>query len=93
MVQLDSAQKFSIMRTLGWDSTVYGNVKEELPPGMPPVKGKAVHTSHYKDANLHHNLVTGHTMSGIHHLVKQTPIAFFARSNRQLKLQPMDLNS
>jgi hypothetical protein len=29
-----------------WASTVYGKVKEELPPDMPPPKGKAVRTSH-----------------------------------------------
>jgi hypothetical protein len=78
--------------TYNWASTVYGNVKAELPPDMPPPKGNTVHNSHYQDANLHHDLVTGCAMSGILHLVNQTPVASFTRSNRQRKLQCMDLN-
>ena len=58
-----------------WSSSLYGNVKEELPPDMPTPRGKLARTSTYQDANLHHDLVTGRAMSGIIYLVNQTPIA------------------
>jgi hypothetical protein len=33
-----------------WSSSIYGNVKEELPPDMPTPRGKLVRTSTYQDA-------------------------------------------
>ena len=68
-----------------WASTVYGKVKEELPPDMPPPKGKAVRTSHYQDANLYHDLVTGRAMSGVLHLVNQTPVASFCKKQQTVE--------
>ena len=68
-----------------WASTVYGKVKEELPPDMPPPKGKAVRTSHYQDANLYHDLVTGRAMSGALHLVNQTPVASFCKKQQTVE--------
>jgi hypothetical protein len=68
-----------------WGSTVYGIVKEELPPYMPPPKGKAVRTSHYQDVNLYHDLVTGRAMSGILHLVNQTPVASFCKKQQTVE--------
>jgi hypothetical protein len=58
-----------------WSSSIYGNVKEELPPDITTPRGKLVRTLTYQDSNLYHDLVTGRAMSGIIHLVKQTPIA------------------
>jgi hypothetical protein len=68
-----------------WASTVYSKVKEELPPDIPPPKGKAVRTSHYQDANLYHDLVTGQAMSGILHLVNQTPDASFCKKQQTVE--------
>jgi hypothetical protein len=68
-----------------WASTLYGKVKEELPPDMPPPKGNAVRTSHYQDANLYHNLVTGRAMSGIVHLVNQKPVASFSKKQQTVE--------
>jgi hypothetical protein len=62
--------------THDWSFTVYGNVKEDHPLDTPPPKGKAVCTSHYQDANFHNDMVTGCAMSGIFHLVYQTPSSF-----------------
>jgi hypothetical protein len=46
---------------------------------MPQPKGKMVRTTTYADANLMHDLVTGRSMSGILHLLNQTPIQWFAK--------------
>jgi hypothetical protein len=66
-------------KTYDWMSTVYGNHKEELPDNMPEPKGKPFRTTTYADANLMHCLVTGRSMSGIIHLVNQTPIQWFCK--------------
>jgi hypothetical protein len=52
---------------------------------MPPPKGKSVRTSHYQDANLYHDLVTGRAMSGILHLVNQTPVASFCKKQQTVE--------
>jgi hypothetical protein len=62
-----------------WINSVYGPNEEELPFNMPPPKGKAFRTTTYQDANLMHCLVTGRSMSGIIHMVNQTPIQWFCK--------------
>jgi hypothetical protein len=42
-----------------WSSSVYGDVKEIIPADIPEPKGKYVTLSHYFDANLYHDMVTG----------------------------------
>jgi Reverse transcriptase (RNA-dependent DNA polymerase) len=68
-----------------WCSTIYGDVDEELPPDMPPPKGKAMRLTTYQDANLYHDLVNGRAMSGILHFVNQTPIAWFAKKQKTVE--------
>ena len=62
-----------------WINSIYGPHKEELPSDMPTPKGKAVRTTTYCDANLLHCLATGRSMSGIVHLVNQTPSSWFCK--------------
>jgi hypothetical protein len=49
---------------------------------MPDPLGKMVSTTTFCDANLYHDVVTGRSMTGILHMVNQTPIDWF--SKRQL---------
>jgi hypothetical protein len=62
-----------------WEQTVYGGINEELPEDMPDPKGKPVRITTYEDANLMHDLVTGRSMTGILHLLNQTPIHWYSR--------------
>ena len=62
-----------------WARTVYGEVKEEVPENAPPPKGKGVLTTTYKDANLNHCLVSGKAVSGILHLLNQTPVDWYTK--------------
>ena len=62
-----------------WINSVYGPNEEDLPPDMPKPKGKPMRTTCYADANLMHCLVTGRSMSGIIHLLNQTPIQWFCK--------------
>ena len=65
--------------TYDWIYSVYGQSKEELPTHMPPPRGKPVRTSTFEDANLMHDLTTGRSVTGILHLVNQTPVEWFSK--------------
>jgi hypothetical protein len=58
---------YSDYQALGynWSSSVYGNVKEIIPTDIPEPKGKYVTLSHYFDANLNHDMVTGRSVTAI----------------------------
>ena len=45
----------------------------------PEPKGKRVVLTPYKDANLYHDMMTGKAVTGILHLIIQTPINWFAK--------------
>ena len=62
-----------------WDYSVYGNVKEELPKDAPEPLGKYVTTTHYVDANLFHDILTGRSVTGILHLMNKTPIDYYSK--------------
>ena len=62
-----------------WITSVYGPITEELPQDMPIPRGKFVRTTTYQDANLMHDLVTGRSMTGILHILNQTPIQWFSK--------------
>jgi hypothetical protein len=62
-----------------WINSIYGPNVEELPSMMPTPLGKPFRTTTYADANLMHCLVTGRSMSGIIHMVNQTPIQWFCK--------------
>ena len=53
--------------------TVYGSPTEITPTDIPKPRGKHVTTIHYVDANLHHDLVTGRSVTAILHIVNGTP--------------------
>jgi hypothetical protein len=59
---------------------VYGNVEEMIPNDIPVPLGKEVVLSHYKDANLYHNLITGRSVTGVLHLVNQMPVEWFSKA-------------
>ena len=66
---------------------IYGNIKEELPYDMPEPLGKPVITTTYEDANLYHDYMTGRSVTGILHLVNQTPIDWYCKSQAILLLR------
>ena len=62
-----------------WAYTVYGNVKEVIPKDVPELLGNPVTLTHFVDANLYHDMITGHSVTGILHLVNKTPIDWFSK--------------
>ena len=62
-----------------WTYSVYGHVEEMLPHDAPEPLGKYVTLSHYVDANLFHDMITGCSVTGILHLANQTPIDWYSK--------------
>ena len=62
-----------------WSYTVYSGAKEEIPKNAPEPLGKFVRTTHYMDANLMHDLISGSSVSGILHFLNKTPIDWYSK--------------
>jgi Reverse transcriptase (RNA-dependent DNA polymerase) len=62
--------------------TLFGvktSVSEMLPSDAPKPLGKCVTLTHYYDANLFHDIVTGHSVTGILHLINKTPLDWYSK--------------
>ena len=57
-----------------WTRSVYSGACEQIPHDIPKPLGKHVQTTHYVDANLHHDLATGKAVTAVLHFLNQTPI-------------------
>jgi hypothetical protein len=68
-----------------WSRSVYGEPKEILPTDAPSPLGNYVTTTHYVDANLMHDLITGRSVTGILHLVNKTPIEWFSKKQARVE--------
>ena len=62
-----------------WTYSVYGSGKEIIPDDIPEPLGRFVTLTHYLDANLYHDLLTGRSVTGILHFVNQTPIDWYSK--------------
>ena len=56
-----------------------GEISEVLPHDAPPPLGKEVVLTHYVDANLFHDTLTGRSVTGILHMMNATPIDWFSK--------------
>ena len=52
-----------------WEQSVYGDVKEGLPHDAPEALGLPVVLTHYVDANLYNDMLTGRSVTGILHFI------------------------
>jgi hypothetical protein len=62
-----------------WTRSVYGNVSEVLPKDAPKPLGKPIIIRTYVDANLMHDLVTGRAVTGVLHMINQTPVEWYSK--------------
>ena len=69
-----------------WSHTVYGKVKEAIPRDAPPPLGKRVVHTTLEDANLHHDYVTGRSVTGILHFLNQTPVEWYAKKQATVEV-------
>jgi hypothetical protein len=61
-----------------WES-VYAPVSEDIPHDAPEPLGHFITFTHYVDANLMHDIVTGCSVTGVLHLINETPIDWFSK--------------
>jgi hypothetical protein len=66
-------------RMVSWDTLVYRDASEQLPHEFPVPLGKPVVLTHFVDANLYHDWVTGRSVTGILSLINQTPIDWYSK--------------
>lgn len=62
-----------------WENSVYGEVAELIPSDAPAPKGRPVTLTHYVDANLYHDCLTGRSVTGILHFINATPIDWYSK--------------
>ena len=62
-----------------WARSVYGDVVEVIPSDCPKALGKYVTLTHYVDANLYHDMLTGRSVTGILHLINKCPIDWYSK--------------
>jgi hypothetical protein len=62
-----------------WDYSVYGEVDEIMPRDAPEPLGRAVQITHYVDANLYHDYLTGRSVTGIIDLLNGTPMDWYCK--------------
>jgi hypothetical protein len=66
-------------RHFDWANSCYRGAHEDIPSNAPEPKGKSVVTTSFYDANLYHDLISGRSVTGIIHLLNQTPIDWFSK--------------
>jgi len=52
---------------------------------MPTPLGKFVTLTHYMDANLYHDMITGRSVTGILHLANKIPIDWYSKKQATVK--------
>ena len=62
-----------------WTRSVYSGACEQIPHNIPKPLGKHGQTTHYVDANLHHDLATGKVVTAVLHFLNQTPIDAYSK--------------
>jgi hypothetical protein len=62
-----------------WMFSVYGDVEEQIPHDAPIPLGKKVRITHYVDANLFHDMITGRAVTGILDFVNATPLDWYCK--------------
>ena len=56
-----------------WTRSVYSGACEQIPHDIPKPLRKHGQTTHYVDANLHHDLATGKVVTAVLYFLNQTP--------------------
>jgi hypothetical protein len=62
-----------------WAKTIYVDIREQIPDGIPDPLRNFVTLSHYYNANLYHDVVTGRSVTGILHFVNKMPIDWYSK--------------
>ena len=62
-----------------WEASFYGNIHEDIPKDFLAPLVNIITLSHYGDAHLYPDITLGCSVTGILHLVNQTPIEWYSK--------------
>lgn len=62
-----------------WEQSVYGGAEELIMEDIPQALGKPVVLTTFVNPNLYHDLITGHSVTGVIHLLNQTVVDWFSK--------------
>jgi hypothetical protein len=62
-----------------WSKSIYGNASEAVPKDAPEPLGKPVTMTHYQDANLYHDIITGRSVTAILHFLHKFSINWYSK--------------
>ena len=62
-----------------WTRSVYSGACEQIPHDIPKPLREHGQTTHYVDANLHHDHATGKAVTAVLHFLNQTPIDAYSK--------------
>ena len=62
-----------------WTRSVYSGACEQIPHDIPKPLGEHGQTTHYVDANLHHDHATEKAVTAVLHFLNQTPIDAYSK--------------
>jgi hypothetical protein len=62
-----------------WSKSVYGDMSEAVPKDATEPLGKPVTMTHYQDANLYHDIITGRSVTAILHFLNKFPIDWYSK--------------
>jgi hypothetical protein len=63
---------------------LWGHIRD-YPQGHPPPLGGFITLTHYQDANLYHDIITGHSFTGILHFMNKIPINWYSKKQATIK--------
>jgi hypothetical protein len=69
-----------------WSKTVYEDLKEMKPDDATEPLGNFVTMSHYVDANLMHDIMTGKSVTGILHLENKNPLEWYSKKQPTVEI-------
>jgi hypothetical protein len=68
-----------------WSKSVYGNVSEAVPKDAPEPLGNPITMTHYQDANLYHDIITGQSVTAILNFLNKFPIDWYSKKQATVK--------
>jgi hypothetical protein len=69
-----------------WTKSVYGDISEIIGRDNPPPLGGFITLTHYQHANLYHDIITGHSITGILHSMNKMPIDWYSKKQATVKM-------
>ena len=67
------------MQHSDWEHSVYSNPTEDTPTDAPPPLGKQIVLTHYFDANLMHDVLSGRAVTGVVHFYNKTLVNWYCK--------------